>query len=250
MEPDPVIKTHFEIADDSIQGMLGYYHYVANCHALAPKDRVLARLDEPLIQITEEWRREFRAADLCTTMADIFDKYHSRTLLISLVSVFDATLIDFIKRLQTLGKCTKVKRKGYKERLEWVFFKIVEKDDPTPGSPKSIFDICLEVDHVRRVRDLFVHHNGKVNAGYRDSVIRIPGYQPIFYYGYDETHIRAGNISLMIPPDFLVSAFFAHISLLHYLYNTIQKKCFGYEVPYDYRRENKGIYWGRCLAAF
>ena len=249
MEPDPVIKTHFEIADDSIQGLLGYYHYVANCHTLAPKDTVLAQFAETRIQITDSWSRKFRAADLCTTMEDIFEKYHCRTILVNLVSVFDATLLDFNKRLHALDKIKK-EPKNYKSRLKWIFFNVVDKDDPTPGSPKSIYDICLEIDHVRRVRDLFVHHNGRVNSMYKNSTIKIPGHQPILYYGYDDNDVKAENISLLIPHDFLESAFYAHISLLHYVYNTVQKKFFGYEVPYEYIREHKGIGWARCLAPF
>ena len=131
MSIDNGIKKSFEIADDGMQGIVGYFHYVKACQNIAEQSEIIKKLPsnqnrilnefEGAIKITYEWERKYDPTELCQTMQKVFLSHHARIALISLISIFEGALKNFINRLLKIKKIRNHKHDGYKKRLKWVF---------------------------------------------------------------------------------------------------------------------------------
>lgn len=251
MSRDREIKRAFEIADDGMQGVIGYFYYVKACQNLATQSEIVKRL--PIhkglssLQITHEWRRHYDPQELYQVMQDVFLLYHARIALISLISNFEGALKNFIVRLVDTKKIKKLKRDNYKERLIWAFGIARQSTYGEDTMINRIPDLCIDVDHARRIRNLWMHNNGLFDEGYGD-VISVNGRQPIIdpqYYKFLKN--KKQPVLVVLNPDVFEQLSCSHIELLHDLHDTIQRKYFGQKISYEYKLERKIIEWRRLL---
>lgn len=246
------IKRVFEIADDGIQGVVGYFHYVKVCQNNSRKKEIINSLPnsdktKPAIQITWDWKRYYSPEELYQVMEKIFKFYHVRIAVISLVSIFEGSLTNFIERLDEARKISRPPRDSYKARLEWAF---TESKHSKIKSSKDILDICLDVDHTRRVRNLWMHNNGLFNDRYGNDYIDVNGRNPILMEGYKKYMKTKKPTPVILNPDIFTTISLSHITLLHHLHDAIQRKYFGETEGYSYKGEKKRIEWHRVLSLF
>jgi hypothetical protein len=88
-------------------------------------------------------------------------------------------------------------------------------------------DLCLQVDHARRIRNLFVHNNGLINEKYNSDCIPIPGKSSIIDDSYLEYKKSRKKIPIALNPNGFISICCSHIEFLHQLHYNIQKQYFG-----------------------
>ena len=170
MPRDHKIKRAFEIADDGMQGVLGYYHYVLACEHVANKNIVIDYLPhipalnpkdrKYVLPMTHDWVRHYHPVDLVQSMRGVFSAYHSRVSVISIISIFEACLAAFVQRLVDRGKISDPGYQTYKGRLRWAFSIVLNStygDEPMQNRRP---DLCLDIDHARRIRNLWMHNNG------------------------------------------------------------------------------------------
>lgn len=247
MPRDEEIKRAFEIADDGMQGVIGYFHYVKACQSLAEQSEIVKELPPRSIQITYEWVRPYNPQELCQVMQDDFLFYHARIALISLISIFEGALKNFIARLVETKKPLKAPRGNYKARLKWAF-NIAKQSTYGPNSMKNrIPDLCLNVDHARRIRNLWMHNNGLFDEEYGNG-ISVNGRKPIIVPEYKEfLKNKKKQIPFVLNPDAFKMFSLSHIELLHQLHDAIQRRHFGQKRSYEYGAERKRIKWHRLL---
>lgn len=244
---DVKIKTAFEIADDGMQGVIGYFYYVVACQKLAKQNEIIKELPNSAIQITYEWRRYYDPQELCQVMQDVFLPYHARIALISLISIFEGALKNFIARLVETHKNFKQPRNNYKARLEWAFGIVQQSTYGTNTMKNRIPNLCLDIDHARRIRNLWMHNNGLFDEDYGKG-IPINGRKPIIDPEYNEFLKNKNNpIPFILNPDAFERFSLSHIELLHHLHDTIQRKYFGQKKSYGYKAAAKRIEWQRLL---
>ena len=111
MPRDQVLKRTFEIADDGMQGAVGYFYYVNACQHLAKEERIIDYLPKVPVpkngsievrfsmQMFHQWLRNYDPWNLVQVMNSVFMNYHIRTCLLGIISIFDAYLADSIDRL-------------------------------------------------------------------------------------------------------------------------------------------------------
>jgi len=247
MPRDVEIKRAFEIADDGMQGVIGYFHYVAGCQKLANQSEIVKELPSSSIRITYEWIRYYDPQQLCQVMQDVFLLYHARIALIALVSLFEGSLKNFIARLVKKGKIPKPKRDSYKARLEWAFEIAKQSTYGTKTMINRIPDLCLDVDHARRIRNLWMHNNSLFDEDYAKG-IPVNGRQPIIEPNYQEfSKNKKKSIPFILNPKAFERFGLSHIELLHQLHDTIERIYFGQKRSYKYATERKKIEWHRLL---
>lgn len=185
MSYDSKIREYFEIADDGMQGVIGYYLYIEASQRISNKDEIIDQLPPESIDITFHWIRYYDPKILCDVMEPIFPYYHSRIGVINLISIFEGALGNFMHRLLETGKITAIKR-GYKERLKWAFGVVENSTMGNQETLNRIPDICLHVDHARRIRNLWMHNNGLIDEYYGDNRngIEVQGKPPIIDESY------------------------------------------------------------------
>ena len=180
-------------------------------------------------------------------MQTLFLLYHARIALISLISTFEGALKNFIARLVDTKKIKKLKRDSYKERLIWAFDIAKQSTYGTNTMKDRIPDICLDIDHARRIRNLWMHNNGLFDEGYEDG-IPVNGRLPIIDPQYNKfLKNKKKPVPVVLKPDVFEQFSCSHIELLHDLHDTIQRKYFGQKISYGYKRERKRIEWQRLL---
>jgi hypothetical protein len=244
MPRDRIIKRAFEIADDGMQGVIGYFFYGLACNKVSPDDQLIMALPKDAIPITHDWIRYYEPAHLIQAMNDSFEPYHSRVCLISIISMFEGVLSSFIDRLVHTGKITKPKKSNYKRRLEWAFGLALQS---TYANSKRIPDLCLDVDHARRIRNLWMHNNGLLDEGYEDC-IGIPGYTPIINPLFSEyKKNKKKKIPVIVTPPAFLRMVQSHIELMHQVHHFIQKAYFDQKKSYSYISVKKSIEWHRLL---
>ena len=153
MARDTEILRTFEIADDGMQGTIGYFHYMTACQNIADKEVVKSRLpnmekNEPFFHITLEWDRYYDPKELIGAMDDVFLFYHARMALISIIAIFDAALKSFADRLRKTQQSLKLpkERDSYEAKLKWAF--VLAKNSQTMAKTKHLLtDCCSDVDH-------------------------------------------------------------------------------------------------------
>lgn len=249
MHRDSDIQRVFETADDSFQGIIGYRLYTAAMQDAVDPERILQFLPRESFQTTFSWIRYYQRHDLVKA----FEKpklefYQSRILLVSLTSIFDATLLDFIQHLHRKGSLKSMPRNNYKPRIEWAYetslgAKIGEKA-AIERLPRT-FGI---IDNARRLRNLLVHNQGLFRQKYERDAIKKKGMivdlHP-FYEVFRENPEKP--VPVVINWNYLQRLILAHIEVLHILHNEVQRKFFGVSKGYSYAREGKPIVWERVL---
>jgi hypothetical protein len=248
MPRDPHIRRAFEVADDAMQGAIGYFIYGTACKQSAPTQAVLAALP-PHIQITNDWGRNYIPGDLCQTMEDCFEPYHARVSLIAIIGAFEGALLTFARRIAAADK-TFIPPKGkYKKHLEWAFSLVQQSIYGDLQMRARIPDLCLDVDHARRIRNLWMHNNGLFDFGYATDGISVQGRQPIIepLYIAQVQKKRRKSVPIVLSRDGFGQLSRSHIELLHHLHDTIQKHYFGQKQSYHYGRMKKGIEWHRGM---
>jgi hypothetical protein len=259
MPRDPRIKRIFEVADDGMQGIVGYFHYVSAAQHIASDQIILEYLPKVAVpkdgafeiqhrmKMFHEWDRYYNPVELVQTMSSVFTPYHIRTCILGIVSIFEAFLSGSIDCLVSLGKQKKVKG-GYKKRLEWVF-QIVRKSSYGNASMQNrIPQLCLDIDHARRIRNLWMHNNGNFNREYKKSAIDVPEQEPIIVPEYQKFIKKpASKVPFPVDKNLFKTISKSHIEALHHIHNMMQKHYFGQKQWYGYTTENKKIEWNRVM---
>jgi len=255
---DPDIEKIFEVADDSLQGVLGYHFYVTAIQEVADLERVWTYLPDnpsdphnPVIPHTFSWDRYYRKEDLTIAMKNpFFELYQSRISLLAMVSVFEVALESFISCL---------KQKGYPQRLRgravsyrtWIKWAYSESSKCDVGDKKAIERLPLTygiVDNARRLRNLIVHNQGIFNERFKKDAMTFDGNRAVLHAGYEFFDRNPQiKIPVILTTRDTVRFSQAHIEVLHILHNYIQKKYFGFTRPYSYAKEKKPIEWNRAL---
>ena len=241
------IKVAFEIADDGLQGVLGYYHYVRACQSVASKADVRKSLpnsekERPSIRITDDWVRYYQPEELCEVMDRLSSYYHIRISIISLISIFEGALQNF---LQILNESDPYR--SYKSRLLWAFGEAKKSQITEMG---KLDQICLHVDHARRIRNLWMHNNGLLNERYGTDVISIDGCEPILFEEFEQFMTDTKPVPIILDHAYFEIVSVSHITLLHNLHDALQRTHFnrtGSYQAYSYHNEGKSIEWQRCL---
>jgi hypothetical protein len=249
MPRDSEIRLSFEHADDAMQAAIGYYMYVLNAWQIALTYRGKWKVPHRM-QITHEWARIYSPDEYLHTMNKIFPKYHRRVCLISLVGIFENAIKDFIRRLLKLRKIKKLTHDNYKTKLIWVYGVAKQSKYGTLTMQRRIISLCRDVDHARRIRNLWLHNNGVVNNQYFKDGIVFDGNKPKILGWLDElTKATKAKISLILNESEFLEMCYSHIELLHDLHDTLQRKYFHQILSYGYKSANKHIEWKRLLSA-
>lgn len=251
---DKDIQHVFEVADDSLQGVLGYHLYAIALQLAANSEKVLENLPRDRMSITFSWDRFYRKQDLLEAFKlPVFQMYQSRISLIAIVNVFDVALDSFIRHLaakgqpQYLGK-RKLKDPSLKQCIQWAYGQTLQCDIGDTEAIKRLPITFGIVDNARRLRNLIVHNHGLFDAGYEKDAIRSSGIVVDLHphYSIFKANPQKSVPIIMATGDFLEFAK-AHIEVLHLLHDFIQKKYFGFQKAYDYREEKKAIEWDKVL---
>jgi hypothetical protein len=251
MSGDTQMETAFEVADDGMQGLIGYFYYVCACQKTSRRSSITRNLPnwsehQPAIRITTEWVRHYNPKELRRDMETFFPLYHARVALVSLISIFESSLASFNARLKALNIAGLPRRNFYKTRLEWAFS--IAKDSKTMLNTKSLLtDICLDVDHARRIRNLWMHNKGLFDPKYENG-ITVDGRAPIRVPEYDQWKIKRTPLAINILPETFLRLSVAHITLLHHVHSAIQTKFFDPNYSYSYKGRGKRINRSRILA--
>lgn len=250
MPRDKGIKKSFEIADDGMQGVIGYFFYVIACQKSAESSEISKLLPPNSIPVTLEWARYYNQKQFLKIMNSCFELYHARICLISSISVFESALKDFIKRLNTTGHISNNKLrqlKNYKQKLVWAFDIVSGSTYGTTSMKERVPELCLQVDHARRIRNLWMHNNGLINEKYSNDCITITGKSSIVADAYKLYKKSKKKIPIALKPESFINICCAHVELLHQLHYNIQKIFFNQKRAYSYKASRKIIEWQRLL---
>ena len=277
-EYNPQIKHAFEVADDSLQGVLGYYYFtlalkytstddqmrhLPNCMGFVLNDETTGAFLH-----TYSWERHFRSSEFVNEMNRLFDGYESRIALISITNIFSAALSNFIATLKEKNKLDPAtitvtdkngtnekkinQRSIYKDSLNWAY-QVAKKcrigDQKAIERLPETFGI---IDNARRLRNRIVHDNGLFNSDYGTDTIKDSEGRELFEVKIHPDFKRLKEnpqekIPILLKPTEIVDFSRAHIEVLHVLHNGIQENSFDCTEPYDYTKEGKGIEWSRIL---
>jgi len=251
MSIDLKIKNAFEIADDGMQGVLGYFHYVVTCQNLSDRNEIQNNLpnyspigERHSIRITNDWVRYYSPEELIDAMDNIFIFYHSRISLISIISIFEGLLSSFVDRLVETNNIQPLRNNFYKTKLDWAFSQM-----PSNVSDRDKkLNYFLLIDHARRIRNLWMHNRGLFENLYETDVISIDVKSPIIDPLFLKYKQNQKPTPCLLTPENFEKHCLAHIDVLHLLHYWVQKQYFdnNYE-GYSYVGELKTIVWHRLL---
>lgn len=244
MPRDKKIKEIFEIADDGMQGVMGYFFYVLANNKSSNPTILSDHLPQNKIQITHEWARNYDPQELISAMNSLFEPYHARICLISTISIFEGALKKFVSRLYYTKKINQTPQNNYKKKLEWAFGLALKSDYGSKKMVARIPDLCLNVDHARRLRNLWMHNNGIFDKEYENGIF-VDGCPPIIDSSYKKSSKK--KIPVILKPEGFHKMNLSHIELLHQINDVIQKNYFGQKRSYNYKTLKKGIKWHRAL---
>jgi len=262
MKRDSDIQRVFEIADNSLQGVLGYHFYTMAAQKSADAIKIATYLPDDKIPMTFEWVRQYNKQeliDLSTT--PFFELVQSRVSFIYIVNVFDATLTRFVELLYEKGLhhelpaefVKRLSKKGsqaiisYKELIKWAYQESLKSDIGTKEALGRLPKTFGIVDNARRLRNLIVHNHGFFDEGYRTEAIDSAGIEIDLHPSYNEFIASRKEMPILFATEYLIRFILAHIEVLHVLHNGIQDRFFGVADGYDYRREGKRIEWWSML---
>jgi len=247
------IQRVFEISDDSLQGLLGYYLYVVNSARCSTGDCIRHNLPKKVIPITHAWDRHYSPQELVDTMEKLLLPYQTRTSLVAMVNIFEVATGSFANCLQDTGHRPNIPGdpRHYKNRLKWVSEKVATSTIPDPRIQARITDLCLDVDHGRRLRNISVHNNGLFDDRYGNDCIKVAVQKPLIHPDYQHyLKDRSKPVPMILHPSDYVKLSKSHIELLHVLHYEIQHQDFGDTTGYSYRDEKKPIEWQRVLLGY
>jgi len=257
MSRDPGIQKIFEIADDSLQGVLGYHLYVlamqksSNSHILFqhlpdnPNDP-----NNPVIPHTFSWARYYKKEDLIDAMKEpFFELFQSRISLIAMVSVFEVALDNFIKCLNEKGHKQPVSEEStYKKWLKWAYKSSLKCDIGDKKAIERLSTTYPIIDNARRLRNSIVHNQGVFTKFYKTDAIKFDKSNVELHELYKIYEKNPQEIiPIVITTEEIIKFSEAHIEVLHILHNYLQKEYFGFPRPYVYKIQNKPIEWNKAL---
>ncbi len=253
MPRDQKLKRAFEVADDGMQGVIGYFYYVCAAQYIAKEQIIVDYLPHGgvlengsfkrqfCMKMFHEWIRFYDPVELVSTMRAVFTPYHIRTCMLGIVSIFEAYLSNSIDRLVGTKKVSVIKG-GYKKRLEWVFPFILTSKYGNKSMQDRRPNLCLDIDHARRIRNLWMHNNGNFTILYKKDSIKIDNHEPIIVPEFNKfTKSKKSKIPFPVNISLFETISRSHIEALHHIHNMLQVKYFGQKRWYDYKQEKKGI---------
>jgi len=259
MPRDQILKKNFEVADDGMQGVVGYFYYVAASQHIA-NDKIimdyLPKVAVPkngsyeiqyIMHMFHEWGRYYDPGELIRTMASVFTPYHIRTCILGIVSIFEAYLSNSIERLVHKGKINAIGG-GYKKRLDWAFSIVLNSAYGNTAMQNRLPQLCLDIDHARRIRNLWMHNNGNFNRRYKVDALKILNYDPVIVPEYQRFIKSPKNkVPFPVDKDLFETISRSHIEALHHIFNMLQVNYFGQKLWYGYTRLKKQIEWDRVF---
>jgi hypothetical protein len=249
MNRDKDLQRVFEIADDSLQGVLGHYLYVLAVQSACDFEKVPAFLPSKVFPMTFSWDRMYNKQDLIEAFKQpVFEIYQGRLSLLSIVTIFDVALNGFIETLNARGFSQKLANHKLRQCIIWAYDQLVPCDIGDTKAVKRIPKTFGIIDNARRLRNLIVHNQGLFNERYEKQVITerpfIVDMHP--HYSFFKANPQKPTPVLLDKNSFMYFSR-AHLELLHLLHNRLQKKYFGYQIAYDYLTERKRIEWTKAL---
>lgn len=242
------IQKVFEIADDSLQGVLGYHLYIIAIQKGVNVKKIWKYLPDTAIPHTFSWNRYYQKQDLTDTLTPIFEYYQSRISLMAMVNVFEVALGNFIYHLDQNGHPQTLKDKTCKHYIKWACSKVRRCDIGDKKALKRLPKTLGKIDNARRLRNLIVHNHGLFRKKYKDDAINFTGVEIEIHPDYAKFKKNPQVPSpIKLTTKDIVDFSSSHIEVLHILHNSIQKNIFGFPKPYDYRKENKRINWDKVL---
>jgi hypothetical protein len=242
---DKDIQYVFEIADDSLQGILGHYMYVLALHSASNIEKIVAYLPNERFPMTFSWDRFYQKQDLIQAFkSPLLQFYQARISLISIVTTFEVALNGFITHLVEKGYNQELKN----QKLQWAYEQLTPCDIGDTEAIKRIPTTFGIIDNARRLRNLIVHNQGLFNERYElDALefrdIKVDMHPQYALYKSDPLK----PIPVIFDTPYFLNFSKVHLEVLHLLHNKIQKKYFGCNTGYDYIVENKPIEWDRAL---
>lgn len=234
MNHNEEIKKIFEVADDSLQGVLGYHFYVMAIYKTFDSSKISDYLPQGSIPHTHSWIRYYDKDNLIKEMTDIFEAYQSGVTLINMVSYFEVALKEFFNQLNSTKEPNN--NRGYKYYIRWAY---PESKKTDVGDSEALHRLPItfgKIDNARRLRNQIVHSRGYFTKFYETDAINENGIQLDFQPDYK----KLGKIYLTT--DNIIDFSKSHIEVLHVLHNGIQKNYFN-APTYSYIAENKNIEW-------
>jgi len=190
--------------------------------------------------------------------------------------------------LENKKKIGKLKSKNYGALLEWAFDFVIPRKEYLYDGPKDeerikiierVPELCLDVDHARRLRNVFMHNRGLFDKRYGTDAMEVPGRQPKMrqeflreflpackqkiptYFSHKEfteymKKFLKGpeqDVPVLLTSEEYIEYSLSHIGLLHVLHDLIQRKYFGltdsgYYYPLERPRlEPKRAEWDRIF---
>jgi len=257
MKRDPDIQRVFEIADDSLQGVLGYHLYVAAMQEDVDIEGIQKHLPDRSIPMTFSWVRFYSKQDLIRAFkSPFFELFQSRISLVAITNVFEVALRNFIchldqkKHRQYLnGKKINGEALSYKKCIKWAHDKATKCDIGDKEAIKRLPKTFGMIDDARRLRNLIVHNHGLFNQIYEEDIIDIDGITKSMHPHYQEIFQENPErpVPVIITTRNLIDFYRAHVEVAHALHNYIQKRYFHFTRPYNYARQRKPIEWNEIL---
>lgn len=246
------IQKIFEIADDSLQGVLGYHFYVTSVQQSADTRRVEELLPDRWIPLTHSWGRFYDKSNLVKTMESIFESYQSRISLMAMVNVFEVALGNLIYHLDGCGhpqflsgRRLDGRNDNYKTCIRWAYVEAERCDIGDTEAMSRIPTTFGNIDNARRLRNLIVHNHGLFTQHYEQDAIVT--FEVKLHPDYDVFRREELPTPLRLASADVIEFSKSHIEALHILHNGIQKNLFGGLESYDYGDEQKGIEWNKVL---
>jgi len=112
-------------------------------------------------------------------MEQCFEPYHARVSTIAIIGAFEGALLNFAARIAAVDRTFSPPKGKYKKHLEWAFSLAQQSSFGNLQMRARIPDLCLDVDHARRIRNLWMHNNGLFDSLYATDGISVQGRQPI-----------------------------------------------------------------------
>lgn len=241
------IQKVFEIADDSLQGVLGYHFYIIAMQKCVDVKKIWEHLPNISIPHTFTWKRYYQKQDLTDTLKPIFEYYQSRISLIAMVNVFEVALGNFIYHLDQNGHPQTLKHK-YKSRLKWAYSEAQKCDIGDKEAIKRLPKTFGKIDNARRFRNLIIHKQGLFEESYKKDAINCMDIEIEIHPDYARFKENPQVPSpIKLTTKDIIDFSRSHIEVLHVLHNSIQKNIFGFPEPYDYGKEGKLIKWDKVL---
>ena len=250
------IQKVFEIADDSLLGVLGYHLYIVEMQKIIDGNKIWECLPNTAIPHTFSWNRYYQKQDLIAKLTPIFEYYQTRVSLITMVSLFQVALGEFISHLDQNGhpqflNGNKLKVGGYEKcttSIEWAYLETRKCDIGDKEALSRLPKTFGKIDNARRLRNLIVHDHGLFKKKYIKTAINFEDIEIELHPDYAEFEKNPQVPSpIKLTTKDIIDFSRSHIEVLHVLHNGIQKNIFGFSKPYNYRKEHKLIIWDRAL---